>query len=263
MNQTFSLSRFIQLNRWFWAANGRTYTLGMVALATLTLLILGRVLTYSGYDASEAGINILYFLILAVPSAMLLGTYLFSVLHGQNPALFFLMLPASRTEKFAAAVLYSVVFILGYSLFYVVTETIFFQLANSRLPSTGNLYRSTLLGTSDEWVSRITSFCYVLLVTTALTLLGSLYFRRGVMVKNAVLCLGLLISLTVLYSYIVGAFFPGMYTHVTPFFGELYVTTKRGSYDGAPKLSPPFFITRIFPWLLLLAFWITARIRFN
>lgn len=264
MNQTFSFPRFVQTTRWFWAANGRTYSLSLLALLTLTTLAVGRVLLFSGYDASIARNNIPYFLMLAVTASGLLGTYMMSVLHDHNSALLYLMLPASRTEKFTVAVLFIVVSIVGYSAAYVGIEALFFQVANSRLPATGNLYHSLLINAPVDQFRDFAATGYGFLLIAVVTLLGSLYFRRGVLVKNVVLTLGLLIGLTVLYSYGVGAFFPGLETHVNNrfFAGDLYVHPK-GRYANAPKLVAPAFVKSIFPWLLLGALWLTTRIRFN
>lgn len=262
MNQTFSLNRFTQLNRWFWAANGRTYSLGILALLIITTLLLGRVLIVSGYDANVARENVPYFIILSLVSISLLSCHIVSVLHDQDSALLFLMLPASRTEKFAVAILYFILFIVGYSLFYRVTESLFFQIANSRLPSTGNLYHTSLLDKPDERMKEVARMAYALLMTAIIGLSSSLHFRQGVFVKNTVLTLCLTIGLSVFYGYIMKAFFPGLETQTNYFLGDLYVFPKN-QFHGAPKLPTPLFVKYIFPWFILTALWIAARIRFN
>ncbi len=264
MNQTFSFPRFAQLNRWFWATNGRTYSLGLLALFIFTTLLLGRVLLINGYDQGTVRNNVPYFIILSFITVSLLSIHLVSILHDQNSALLYLMLPASRTEKFMVAVLYFVVFIAGYSLFYMALEALFLQIANSRLPATGNHYYSEILHKPGERVKDIASMSYALLLVAVLGLLSSLFFRQSVFVKNTVLLFCLFVGPSLVYNYVVSAYFPGLEAHVSSFFlmGDLYVSPK-GQYSGATRLPAPDFIKYIFPWLLLGALWLTARIRFN
>lgn len=261
MNQTFSLNRFTQLNRWFWAANGRTYSLAMLGIALATTFLLARVLTFTGYDAGMANNNVIYFNMASLAAIVLFSSHIVSVLYDQHSAIPYLMLPASRTEKFTVIVLYFVVFIVGYGLFYVAVETLIFQLANSRLPATGNSYQSELLTVPDGRKSSLASTCLILLITAVIGLLGSLYFRQGVLIRNIVLIISLFVGMTIAYGYLMGAFFPGLETHTSRLFGDLYVYPKN-QFPGS-QLPLLTFIRYVFPWLVLIGLWITARIRFN
>ncbi|MBC8152314.1 MAG: hypothetical protein H7Z72_05330 [Bacteroidetes bacterium] len=171
------------------------------------------------------------------------------------------MLPASRTEKFTLTIVYFIAFIISYTLFFQLAETLILQIANNRLPSSGNLYRSKMVRLNEQ-VGDVTKVSYGLLMIAVVGLLSSFYFRQGVLVKNTVLIFCLIPGSTVVYGYLIGAFFPGLETHTSNLFGGMYVHPK-GEYANAPNLSVPDFIQYVFPWLVLIALWITARIRFN
>ncbi|MBC8156409.1 MAG: hypothetical protein H7Z72_26280, partial [Bacteroidetes bacterium] len=231
MNQTFSLARFAQLNRWFWATNGRTYTLGMLALLSITVFLLARVLIINGYDANITQNNVVGFNLLSLTAISLLSCHIVSVLHDQNSALLYLMLPASRTEKFTLTIVYFIAFIISYTLFFQIAETLILRIANSRLPASGNLYRPQIIQLNER-VSDMARVAYGLLMIAVVGLLSSFYFRQGVLIKNTVLIFCLIPGSTIVYGYLIGAFFPGLETHTSNLFGGMYVHPK-GEYANA------------------------------
>ena len=266
MNQTFSLSRFAHLNRWVWATKGRTYLFAAGALLIIIVLIVSPVLKTEliGYSSNIQRSNLVYFGLIAILLAGSLGSDVFSALFRQESAIAYLMIPASRFEKYWLGILYCVLGLLLFGLAFFGYEAIVFNIANSNLPAKepsryipSLSYYTTISPNIDNALLRAVS--YTILLSLAIALLGSLFFRRGVFVRNVGAALMATIALILLYKWIIGWLF-----------GEYAVNTSLPFYPTSVNTEGRYEIVSLPTWLLyviylgtLLALWVIARVRFN
>lgn len=265
MNQTFSLPRFVRLNRWFWATKGRTYLFAAVALLVIILFILSSPLRIeNGYLANTQRSNLIYFGILAILLAGSVGSDVFSALFRQESAIAYLMIPASRSEKFWLGILYCVLALLLFCLAFFGYEAIVFNIANSNLPAKepsryvpSLIYYTTISPNIDNALLR--AVFYMLLLSLVVGLLGSLFFRRGVFVRNVAAALMTIIGFVLLYRWIVGWQF-----------GKYRIDTSLPFYPTAVDTEGRYEMLFLPNWLTfgiyvgtLLALCVIARVRFN
>lgn len=262
MNQTFSFPRFARLHRWLWATKGRTYLIGLGTLVIVGCLGLSSRMSsdYTTYDVFSYQGHLSFFILSSVVLVTGLGSDVFSALFRQESAISYLMIPASRTEKFWLGVGYCLVFLLAFTSFYFGYDAFVYSVANGHLKADQPRYTSTLhYYLSEGSVIQVTFYTLLLLLVT--TLLGSLYFRRGVVARNIGLILGTLIGFFLLYQAITGLQFRGMDVGVTsPFPFTDMVVHKDGT---AQNLEVPNWITYTVYGLLFVGLWLTARVRFN
>ena len=264
MNQTFSLTRFARLNRWFWAIKDRTYLLGAGALVVVSMLILSQVLAYgTTYDQAISTSHIVYFNFLALILAGSIGSDVYSALYRQESAISYLMIPASRTEKFWLGVLYSVVAVVLFALVFWGYEAIVFSIANDRLPvGQTERYVPTLLYYSTPTHNEkgiLLMLAYAIFLGLAIAWLGSFFFRRGVFVRNVGVAIMGAVVLVLLYFWIMRSQFGGHEVNSTLPFLSVNVHDK----NGYETLVPPGWLTYLVYGGTLVGLWVIARIRFN
>ncbi|MEZ0483688.1 hypothetical protein [Fibrella aquatica] len=267
MNQTFSFTRFTRLNRWLWATKGRTYLIAALALIPISMLVPSQVLTdTSAYVFPMVySKNVAYFNFLSLIVAVSIGSDVFSSLFRQESAISYLMIPASRAEKFWLGTLYCISALLLLIIVYFGYEAIVFEIANSRLPATEpDRYVSTLLFYTSYSLQGEKEFLllipYFLFTSLAISLIGSFFFRRGVFIRNVGLALVLTISLLLLYRWIVSIQSSGTGVGTALPFYPIAIHSSESSYE---LLGPPEWLKYGAYAGTLLIFWITARVRFN
>ena len=263
MNQTFSLTRFAYLNRWLWATKGRTYLFGAVALLLVMCLILSPPLIADAFfnDAQDSHIG--YFLVLSLFMTSSIGSDIFSALFRQESAITYLMIPASKTEKFWLGTLYCVLALLLTTVVFFVIEAIIFSIANARFPAATTKYVCSVIyyqrqsGTiSTFW---LIAPAYSLLLNLGVTLLGSFFFRRGVFVRNVGVAQLGAVGITLGYNWVLNLQFKGYEIGSTLPFVNAFVSDK-GRYQN---LALPMWLTYSIYLGMLLAIGVIARIRFN
>ncbi|MEZ0540087.1 hypothetical protein [Fibrella arboris] len=265
MNQTFSFTRFARLNRWFWAVKGRTYLIAALALIPIIILIPSQVL--SDDHIFRLGVqrnNIVYFNFLSLLVTFSIGSDVFNALFRQESAIAYLMLPASRTEKFWLGTLYCIVALLLVSSAYFGYEAFVFDIANSRLPATETdryvsslIYNSSPISGDKDLLLLIP---YFLFTSLAISLIGSFFFRRGVFIRNVGAVLILTIGLLFLYHWIVGIQSTGQGVGTALPFYQIAVHTSKSSYE---LLGPPNWLKYGAYAGTLLMLWVIARVRFT
>ena len=263
MNQTFSLARFARLNRWLWATKSRTYLFGTVALLLVMCLILSPPLFSNRFSDNAQDSHIGYFTVLSLFMISSIGSDVFSALFRQESAITYLMIPASRTEKFWLGVLYCLVALLLTTVVYFGIEAIIFNIANARLPVNETKYVPSAIyyqqrsGTiSTPWLF---APAYSLFLNLGVILLGSLYFRRGVFVRNMGVVLLCAIGLSLGYNWILNLQFKGHDVGSTVPFGNAFV----GDNGRYLSLALPMWLTYSIYLGTLLGIWVIARVRFN
>lgn len=263
MNQTFSPTRFARLNRWLWATKGQTYLYAGAALLIIVVLILSPALnTDNGFSNGIQRGNIIYFTIISLLLSGSIGSDVFSALFRQESAITYLMIPASRTEKFWLGVLYCILALLLLSMVFFGYEAIVFNIANSRLPVTEVKYEPSLIFhtssiTGDKDLPILLG--YMLLLSLSVALLGSFFFRRGVFVRNVGVALLTVISFIFIYKWL-----------VSWQFGEYEVGTSLPFLQTSVSLKGNYQNLTLPAWLsygayvgTLLMLWVIARVRFN
>ncbi len=265
MNQTFSLTRLARLNRWFWAIKGRTYLIAAMALLIFIILLLSIVLyNWTSYSMIVQNQNMVWFWLLALLLTGSIASDVFSVLFRQESAITYLMIPASRSEKFWLGIGYCVGAILSLGIVFFSCEAIAFSIVNTHLPTNvpGRYVSSLtyyLAGNAKEPYIMV-GLSYTVFAGLAISIIGSFYFRRGVFIRNVGVVLFTLIGLTLLYVGIV-ALLAGDHAVGTalPFF-SIAVHTSINSYEN---LGPPTWLTVGAYVGTLLMLWTIARVRFN
>ncbi len=264
MNQSFSFPRFARLHRWLWAIKGRTYTIGMLALLGLVALRLLQPLGYGKlYFESVQDGNMLTLVVLSMLLVAGLGSDVFSMLYRQESAITYLMIPASQTEKFWLSVAYCVGALVLFVLVFHGLESLVFPVANSRLPaSQPDHYLPTLhyffqAQRGDGQVLKI--LAYALTLALSVAILGSFFFRKGVLIRNVGGFLVLTVAGIFLYRGILGLWFSGYELGAQAPFLDVYIG-KNAVYQ---HLIIPTWITYLGYGTLLGTLWVTARIRFN
>ena len=262
MNQTFSLARFTRLNRWFWAIKGRTYTIAAVGISILICLMLSSVLSYGKiFHLETQRNNIVWFNFLAVAVVAIISSDVFSPAFRQESAMSYLMIPASRAEKYTLGVSYCLVALLLIAVGFFGYEAVVFSIANKRLPAhTADHYISSLrYATTRTETNILWGMAYAFLLAMAVGILGSLYFRRGVLARNIGVALGSMIGISFLNYGIIKLVFSGLEITSTVLFLPVGVTWSSGSV----QLMTPEWLFYGAYGLILIALWIISRVRFN
>ncbi|WP_375445072.1 hypothetical protein [uncultured Fibrella sp.] len=265
MNQTFSFSRFARLNRWFWATKSRTYSIAALALIPIVILVPSQVFSETGmfFPLGVQRNDIVYFNFLSLIVTFSIGSDVFSALFRQESAIAYLMIPASRTEKFWLGTLYCVIALLSLSVAYFGYEAIVFNIANSQLPANiTDRYVSSLIYNYSADDDRELLFLtpYFLFTSLAISLIGSFFFRRGVLIRNVGAVLILAIGLLFMYHWIVGLQSTGQGVGTALPFYNIAVHTSKSNYE---LLAPPDWLKYGAYAGTLLGLWVIARVRFN
>lgn len=265
MNQTFSLTRFARLNRWFWALKGRTYLIAAAALLIFILLLLSIVLyNWTVYSMSVQNQNMVWFWLLALLLTGSVGSDVFSALFRQESAVAYLMIPASRSEKFWLGVGYCVGAIVTLGIVFFSCEAFVFSIANTHLSADEpRRYIPSLAyylagNARDPYI--VLAIVYTVFAALAISLIGSFFFRRGVFIRNVGIVLFAFISLTLLYVGIVALLAGGHVVGTALPFLSIAVHTSTSSYEN---LGPPNWLTVSAYAGTLLMLWTVARVRFN
>ena len=262
MNQTFSFARFTRLHRWLWATKRRTYLIGAAALTLLSGLMLLRILESDRIMTQGQEDNLLYFSLLSLLLTAGVGSDVFSALFRQESAITYLMIPASRTEKFWLGVAYCVGAISLFSPVFFGMEALVYRIVNGQLLPGQQPYVSSLIyyGPGTETGGKpFYLLMYGLLLALSVALLGSFFFRRGVFVRNVGVALLAIIGLFLLNIWITGLQFQGLQMHIQQPFASILVYDK----TTHERLVQPAWLTYLTYGGLLLMLWITARVRFN
>ncbi|MBO0936846.1 hypothetical protein J2I47_09850 [Fibrella sp. HMF5335] len=262
MNQTFSLTRLARLNSWFWAIKGRTYLVAAGGILILICCMLSGVLFY-GKDVNLdiQRNNVVWFNFLAVAVVAIISSDVFSPVFRQESAISYLMIPASRTEKYTLGVGYCLLALLLLTVGYFSYEAIVFSIANKRLPAnTTNRYISSIryAATRTDF-SLLLAMAYAFLLAMAIGLLGSFYFRRGVLARNIGVALGVLLGISFLNYGIIKLFFMDVDLSAPVLFLPASVSWSSGSV----QLTTPQWLFYGAYGLILIALWLIGRIRFN
>jgi hypothetical protein len=262
MNQTFSLTRLAHLNSWFWAIKGRTYLIAAAAILILICLVLSGVLSMEKefYQDIQRN-NIVWFNFLAVAVVAIMSSDVFSLLFRQESAISYLMIPASGTEKYSLGVGYCILAIVLTGVFYFGYEAIVFSIANDRLPAkAAEHYTSSLKYVLVRTEANVLwAMAYAFLLAMGIGILGSLYFRRGVLARNVGVALGAMASISFLNYGIMKLFFSGLNVNSSLPFLSIGIQSK----NIFMTLSSPQWLAISAYGLLLLAIWIITRIRFS
>jgi hypothetical protein len=262
MNQTFSPARFARLHRWLWATKRRTYLIGTGVVLLLIGLILSPPLWAETYLDGPQNAHVAYFLVLGLLLMSSFGSDVFSMLFRQESAITYLMIPASRTEKFGLGALYCLVALLLATIAFFGLEALIFSVVNSRLPVGSQKYVPSPLYFQSQpigwfWVALP---LYALLLSLAVALLGSFYFRRGVFIRNAGITVVGAVGLTFLYRVVVISQLPALASVGTQMpFSDIWVDVNTSWLS----LKPPLWLRYAAYAGTLVLLWITARIRFN
>jgi hypothetical protein len=263
MNQTFSPARFARLHRWLWATKRRTYLIGAGVLLLISLLMLSSILQTKGlFSDTVQKINFIFFVFTSLIMTGAIGSDVYSALFRQESAITYLMIPASRAEKFWLGVLYCMMAVTLLSVAYFCIEAWFFSIANGQLKPGQTRYVSSLVYHSrveQHGGLDLYRLAYTLLLAMPVAWLGSFFFRRGVFIRNIGIAMGLFIVGMFLYRHIVATQFRGMDLGTNFPFSHVAVESKLTWLT----LSVPDWLTFGAYGFLLVMFWLTARIRFN
>ena len=208
--------------------------------------------------------NMVWFWLVALLLTGSIGSDVFSALFRQESAITYLMIPASRAEKFWLGIGYCVSALLILGIVFFSCEAIVFSIANTHLPAyEPSRYVPSLtyyLAGNAKEPYIMMGLSYTVFAGLAISIIGSFYFRRGVFIRNVGITLFVLIGLTVLYVAIVALLAGGHTVGTALPFLSIAVHTSTSSYEN---LSPPIWLTAGAYAGTLLMLWTIARVRFN
>lgn len=268
MNQIFSPARFVRMHRWLWATKSRTYLYAAGALTLLMGLFLARIFASNGqYIGDVQGTNAAVFFLLLTLMLMALTSDVFNALYRQASAITYLMIPASRAEKFWLGIVYCVVAALLLTLTFVGLEALVFSMANAQLSPTETFrYTSDITPVFIPSKERNSDLSVVgsLLLLPLVALLSSFYFRRGVLIRSIGLSLLVGIGFFFLYKWIIDLQFPtAERTWALLPFSSAHVYSPDGNLNAGVTLSLPRWVPVLAYCGTVLWLWVTARVRFN
>ncbi|XWW45155.1 hypothetical protein JYG30_20840 [Fibrella sp. USSR17] len=227
------------------------------------LILLPALSVDNGFSSGIQRGNIVYFTLISLLLAASIGSDAFSALFRQESAITYLMIPASRTEKFWLGTLYCLLALLLLGSVYFGSEALIFNIANSRLspketeryvPSL--IYNATSINADNDLPTLIG---YLLLLSLAAAILGSFFFRRGVFIRNVGFALMITVGLVILHQWIIGWQFGRSNTAISLPFLPISVNTNVNSI----RLSLPAWLYSGIYIATLLMLWVIARVRFN
>lgn len=190
MNQHFNFRRFWLLIRLDFTENGKGYLISSALFIGLMLLMMTPILATETYHDLLGVLHMITVFLLLLGGSLFTST-IFSAYSTPAKGIPALMIPASRQEKFMAALLINMLFMLAFffifwQLHYVITD-----LANQGLSEDGGRYHYIPAEPRIFF-----TYCYFLI--QGAVFLGSIYFPKNAYIKT----LGILLVLaTVTYIF--------------------------------------------------------------
>lgn len=213
MNQSFSLKRFWLLLKYDYAENKSNYLIASGLIIGLMFLFMAPILMS---DQFRMILLILHLIALSV--CLMLGGSLFTstafaaystALKG-IPAL---LLPASRQEKFWAALLVNLFFMLTFLSLFFAMHFWFIDMANSRLLLTNHQYQPM-----PAAIAQLAIYIYFLLQGAAF--LGSIYFTKAAYIKSVAVLIVVAIAIYLIHTFLAEIFTPNQELSPSLPFGE-------------------------------------------
>lgn len=259
MENTFNFNRFMMLIRRQWISLGKIYLMAWGVLAGLLLFFfyayyLRSVESASNLITADNILNFRYplFVILGLAYMTIIsGTY-FSHLGQKPKAIFELLLPASRLEKFLTAVFYTAIVasVSYFLIFYLVDAAFLSYIRSLFFTETVTIHNQNGVDTivdrlvyfyNTDFPTEAYYFLFIPYLLSAIFLLGSIYFRNFQYIKTAI-CL---------FIYIL-VFIFCMYKVSTTLFDGTIALNHHSFWGNKETLLAIFLITGI---LLTSYFW--------
>ncbi|SFA49844.1 hypothetical protein SAMN04488511_108229 [Pedobacter suwonensis] len=264
MNNTFNINRFGLLLKRQWLEFGKIYLMSLVVLTGIIIAFyffnipdLNRSLyRWDDHGHVQLGFRLPTFMAIGFLFLTIVASTYFNA-FGQKPkAIMELMTPASVTEKFICAILFSTILsLISYLLIFYIVDAIFLNYFNELWQhnkatnyNTGKLTAVSFSTLFDDLTSeREFKFFFALpFFFSSIFLLGSIYFNRFHYIKTA-------LSVTALFSFII---------FLTIKFGNLMTEGKTRVY--AVDYLEKDFVFKIFFWssvALSLIIWLITYVR--
>ena len=195
----------------FWVENRRPLFLLLLAVGSFLSIWMGLYLAFRNPILFSERFQIAYYFIGLLLSGCLSANFLFADLRDKSKSINYLLLPASTFEKVVTATLFGVlVYLIGYTLIFYITEPIFVKLCNAMNGSQWtviNIFRMSEY--KDPFFENKPGLLYFLyFALQALFIAGSLYFGKYSFFKTMIVLLFLWIFLVFLPQPIIAGVLP-------------------------------------------------------
>jgi len=265
MNDTFNINRFWLLVRRQWTENKKVYLLlwGVISISVMVLQF------FSAFNEPY----ILYILLFCF-SGCALSTTLFSRWSDYSRSSFYLLLPASVTEKFLCGLFYGIflfipVYCVNYFIFrYIITYLVILLFPNNLIPFSAIIY-----GVIHEIIT--TPFSTIIIIFLSFLFTQSLFMTIFIRFKrNQVLIfLITIMAILLIYNYGMGIFVtnlvnvqvgsirvPGVFlTFYSPDFG--YQSFKSVSSEHFSFIKLIWILNNLVWFLVFFILYLTARFK--
>jgi len=193
----------------FWAENRRPLFLLLLAVGSFLSIWMGVYLAFRNPILFSERFQIAYYFLGLFLSGCLSANFLFADLRDKSKSINFLLLPASAFEKFFTTILFGVVvYLVGYTMIFYITEPIFVKLCNAMTGSHWTIFNVFRMDEyEDPFFDNKPGLLYFLYFALhALFVAGSLYFGKYSFFKTMIVLLFLWIILVFLpFPVIAGA----------------------------------------------------------
>jgi len=263
MNNTFNINRFGLLLKRQWLEFGKIYLMSLVVLAGIIIGFYffnmpktdSPYLRWDNHNHVTLGFRPLIFLLVGFLFISIEASSYFNLLGQKPKAIMELMTPASITEKFVCAILFTLLSIASYLIIFYLIDQAFLSHLNGLWEGRQEInYKTNKLtlitfGTIADDMTDEREFKYLFALpffVTSIFLLGSVYFNRFHYIKTAV-------SVTAIFSFVI---------FLTIKFGS-WVTEGKSRIQSINTTERDFVFT-IFFWssiALSLIIWLITYVR--
>jgi len=209
MQQHLSIKRLLMIFNLFWFETRKPLILLLLAVGSFLAVWMSVYLAFRNPVLFSERFQIAYYFIGLFLSGCLSANFLFADLRDKRKSINYLLLPASTLEKFFAATFFGVVvYLIGYTLIFYMTEPIFVKLSNAM---SGRHWKIINVFQMDEYKdpffeAKPSRLYFHYFSLQALFIAGSLYFGKYSFFKTMIVLLFLWIVLVFLpFPVIAGA----------------------------------------------------------
>ncbi|SEJ68042.1 hypothetical protein SAMN04487995_5868 [Dyadobacter koreensis] len=250
MNQVFSFQRYWLLLKLDFAENGRRNALIFGVLFGLMLIMMSPVIDYRKFGFDPIVFHVLaYFMITFCTS--LFTSLVFDKYASSNTGINAILIPASQTEKYLAALAANLTFATALIALYVGMHIWFVEILEKEIPGIIN---------KKFHPSFIQLLVYTFFLIQSVCFLGSIYFKKAAYIKTATVFFSALIVFSLINRTYVRNF-----TNEDPSvsavpFGQWNVMGRNSMFLIEYSQST-FLLIKIFLVFFVLALWYIAFVR--
>jgi len=250
MNQVFSLHRYWLLIKLDFAENGKRNALSFGVISALMLIMMSPLIDFSKLGFDPVVFHVLaYFLITFCTS--LFTSLVFEKYASSTKGIQAIMIPASRLEKFLAALALNLIFATALISLFIGMHHWFLAMLEKDNP-----------GIADKvfHASFMQLLVYIFFLIQSVCFLGSVFFRKAAYIKTATAFFSTLIAM-----YLLNTIYVRSYTHADPSIRAVpfshWNVTGRNTMFLIEYSQSTYALIKIFLIFFILSLWYIAYVR--